>query len=113
MKGNYVKLSKELKDELDTINTGEKYNVTYKSSDVYAAFHDLRSWEDKECWHVYPIALTDNQVMIICPYCGQIHYHGNNNGHYEGHRVSHCSINRHDNHGYIIERIDNMEDSWV
>lgn len=58
---------------------------------------DKRSYPIKDMWYVHPIgeSVTGNSVDIICPYCGEIHRHGNE----AGHRVSHCSG---DNPGYII-----------
>ena len=41
---------------------------------------------------VYPFAVDTpkNKVFIICPFCGEIHAHGNSRGEYEGCRVPHC-----------------------
>jgi hypothetical protein len=48
---------------------------------------------------VYPIALDEHQVYIVCPFCQSYHVHGNDKGKYAGHRVSHCF----DGRGYYIE----------
>ncbi len=59
---------------------------------------DKRSYPKDKMWYVHPIGISAEgpSVDIICPYCGEIHRHGNA----EGHRVSHCCSN--DNPGYII-----------
>ena len=49
----------------------------------------------KGYWQIYPIGIDRFHVYIVCPYCGDIHLHGNA----PGHRVSHC-LN--DNKGYVI-----------
>lgn len=59
---------------------------------------DKRSYVIKDMWYVRPLAesATGSSVDIICPYCGEIHRHGNE----AGHRVSHCASPN--NPGYII-----------
>jgi hypothetical protein len=52
---------------------------------------------------VFPFALDSWHVFIVCPYCGEIHAHGNANGEYEGVRVSHCATPLHPN--YYIKQI--------
>lgn len=52
---------------------------------------DSRSYQKNGVWCIYPIAKDKHQVHIVCPYCGEIHSHGNNTGHYEGMRVPHCN----------------------
>ena len=52
---------------------------------------DHRSFIDSDgYWNIYPIAIDSFYVYIVCPYCQQIHIHGNDKGHYEGPRCSHC-----------------------
>lgn len=69
---------------------------------------DRRSFDNPaECWHVYPIAVDNVHVFIVCPFCGNIHLHGAGGGDYEGHRVEHCNEKR--RHpgswpGYYIEQ---------
>lgn len=59
---------------------------------------DKRSYQRDGMWYVHPICVSAGgaSVDIICPYCGEIHRHGNT----DGHRISHCRSN--DNPGYII-----------
>lgn len=59
-------------------------------------YHDERSYQKDGMWYVYPFKENGNRIEIICPYCGEIHTHGNA----PGHRVSHCRSN--DNPGYVI-----------
>lgn len=52
---------------------------------------DHRSFVDsKGYWNVYPIGTDEHHVYIVCPYCHEIHCHGNAHGEYEGLRVPHC-----------------------
>lgn len=52
---------------------------------------DYRSFLDSEGhWNIYPIAIDNYHVYIVCPFCQKIHIHGNNKGHYEGPRCPHC-----------------------
>lgn len=51
---------------------------------------DNRSYQKNGIWNIYPIARDKHQVFIVCPYCGEVHLHGNNQGNYEGMRVPHC-----------------------
>lgn len=52
---------------------------------------DHRSFMDSDgYWNIYPIAIDSFHVYIVCPYCQRIHIHGNDKGHYEGHRCPHC-----------------------
>lgn len=65
--------------------------------------------KDENIPHVVPIFKSETQVGIICPYCGDTHYHGvGEDGVYEGHRVPHCSRPGHvmpnSDIGYIIDR---------
>lgn len=59
---------------------------------------DHRSYQKDGMWYVHPISVSAGgaSIDIICPYCGQIHRHGNA----EGHRISHCHSNN--NPGYVI-----------
>lgn len=69
---------------------------------------DRRSFDNPaECWHVYPIAVDNVHVFIVCPFCGNIHLHGVSGGDYEGHRVEHCNEERRHPEswpGYYIEQ---------
>lgn len=52
--------------------------------------------------HVYPIGTSGIEVYICCPYCGQFHIHGINNGNYKGGRVPHC-VQSFSDKQYVIE----------
>lgn len=42
---------------------------------------DHRSFIDSDgYWNIYPIAIDSFHVYIVCPYCQQIHIHGNDKG---------------------------------
>lgn len=56
---------------------------------------------------VYPLALDTYHVYIVCPYCGEIHVHGNARGDYEGNRVPHCGTGTHPN--YEIKAISGKD----
>ncbi len=61
-------------------------------------YKDTRSFIKGEYWQVHPVSYgkSGKTVNIVCPFCGNIHTHGNASGH----RVSHCLQN--DNPGYEI-----------
>lgn len=42
-------------------------------------------------WMVNPVALTENNVFVVCPYCGMIHGHGLCGGAYAGTRTADCT----------------------
>lgn len=65
---------------------------------------DPRSFVDSEgYWNVFPIAIDCYHVYIVCPWCREVHGHGNDNGNYEGHRAAHCKKYEHHKHpGYVI-----------
>lgn len=63
---------------------------------------DCRSVEIEGRWHIQPIALSRTHVFIVCPYCHEIHLHGNANGFYEGVRVPHCNMDNLRNNYKII-----------
>ncbi len=82
----------------------EKYHPDNNKLKVLV--RDSRSFQEEGMWHVYPIALTNSQVYIVCPYCGEVHVHGNSEGCYEGHRTAHCFKQQEEtNTGYFIEKI--------
>lgn len=61
---------------------------------------DPRAFKDEDgFWHVLPFAFTEHQVHIVCPYCGQVHYHGKE----PGHRIQHCRDSHIGKRGYVIE----------
>ena len=53
---------------------------------------DPRSYQKNGIWQIYPIATSQKQVHIVCPYCGQIHSHGKA----IGTRLPHCSYDEAD-----------------
>lgn len=54
---------------------------------------DHRSFVDAEgYWNIYPIAIDNHHVYIVCPYCQKVHIHGNSKGQYEGPRCPHCFL---------------------
>jgi hypothetical protein len=46
-----------------------------------------------DIWNLEPIAITRTQVFVVCPLCGEIHIHGNNDTGCSGMRVTHCKSN--------------------
>lgn len=89
--------------ELDSL---EKYHPD--NNKLIKLFRDNRSYQEGGVWYVYPIALTNSQVFVVCPYCGEIHAHGNSNGYYEGSRVPHC--NNPGKGDYFIQKFSRGED---
>ena len=68
---------------------------------------DKRSFQDnKGIWKVYPIGISDTQVHIVCPYCGEIHFHGRGKKpafNYEGLRRPHCESKNENSDYYIMK----------
>lgn len=83
--------------DLDSL---EKYHPD--NNKLIVLVRDSRSYQKDGYWHIYPIALSRSQVYIVCPYCGEIHAHGNDKGGYEGFRVPHCHPREHD---YCIDNL--------
>lgn len=60
-----------------------------KKRKIFAVDH--RSFVDSEGrWNIYPIAIDNYHVYIVCPLCRKVHIHGNDRGCYEGPRCPHC-----------------------
>jgi hypothetical protein len=56
--------------------------------------------------HVYPVGFNKSQVIIVCPYCHKLHYHGLCDGDYDRNRTAHCSDEaacKINSKGYYIE----------
>lgn len=51
---------------------------------------DPETVEQDGVFKVSPLVFTDNQMYVVCPFCGQIHVHGGGDGHYSGSRTAHC-----------------------
>ena len=51
---------------------------------------------------VLPFYVCPSGVLIVCPYCGEIHTHGNGGSGYTGHRTAHC-MSAGSAAGYMIE----------
>jgi hypothetical protein len=80
-----------------------------------AATRTCRAWFDNRTEKklppdgatVYPFAIDDTHVIVVCPYCRQVHRHGNSKGDYEGWRVSHCREQGDGSGGcYYIKKIE-------
>ena len=50
---------------------------------------------------VYPIALDEHRVFVVCPFCQSFHVHGRDADGYRGYRTSDCRSNP----NYFIETI--------
>ena len=75
-------------------------SILYKAQKKTYGLIDDRTINHNNMWHVWPIATNGYKVIIICPYCGQLHVHCAINGH----RNSHCygRNNESNTDGYII-----------
>jgi len=51
---------------------------------------------------VYPFAITDKQICIICPHCQKLHVHSK----CEGWRVPHCKVGRTCYTNYYIAKLE-------
>lgn len=96
---------------LSFIDNDKEHKTFDTTSDVSTVSIDNRTYIDSDNYfHVYPIYVSDKQVRVICPHCGQIHYHGySGDNDYTGHRVSDCFYTANKmNPGYIIEDIHDL-----
>ena len=69
-------LKKKKKRSIVDLRTGKEFvnkNDQFKTDVIY---------------RIKPLAFTPNQVIIVCPYCGEVHFHGSNVG---GFRIPHCA----------------------
>jgi uncharacterized radical SAM superfamily protein len=62
----------------------------------------IKNEEGMPIVQVLGVSFCGKQCYIVCPYCGEIHMHGN----MDGHRVSHCSIDAGGDDGYVIRGAD-------
>lgn len=53
------------------------------------------------------VGFSEHQVLIYCPYCGQVHYHGKAAG--PGHVASHCLNPVPEDVGYMIPNFDTYD----
>jgi hypothetical protein len=86
-------------------NVGER--VYRKGQRQPMVVEDRRSVsKDDGYWHVQPIGYFPDgvSVYIACPYCKNVHIHGNGNGH----RNPHCDPGVNSNKGYIIDGADGI-----
>lgn len=68
----------------------DKYVKTIKKG-CESHYIDLRNKTVNDIHYVYPVGFNEYEVIIICPYCGQPHYHGLcDDDHYWGNVMAHC-----------------------
>lgn len=85
-----------------------KYIKVERHGPYGSKYYDSRLNVIDKVPHVYPAGFNSSQVIIICPYCHRLHYHGLCDGDYEGPRVAHCTdkeAQRINNKGYYIETV--------
>lgn len=75
---------------------------------AYRRIIDQRTFINKDGYPVVKPVSSDGFV-IVCPYCHEIHHHGDNGWIAFGHRQSHCKIRYPDNKGYFITRVSYEE----
>lgn len=68
----------------------ELYVFKSANNKLIKLVEDGRSFERDGRWIIQPIAISESFVYIVCPFCHEIHLHGNDGGAYEGVRVTHC-----------------------
>lgn len=83
-----TQLPKKVKEALFKLQkagliTVESYRYEHRK---YFRCIDFRSKYKDNTWNIKALTQYEGQVYIICPYCNQIHLHGDT----EGHRLSHC-----------------------
>lgn len=69
----------------------ELYVYPSSANNLIKLVSDNRSVVVNGRWRIQPIAVSDNSVYIVCPFCNEIHSHGNASGFFEGVRVPHCN----------------------
>lgn len=60
-----------------------------------------------ERWKAAAIAVDKTSVRVLCPFCGEVHTHGNDLGIHEveyGSRLSHCQDRRGEYHIFTTDR---------
>jgi hypothetical protein len=108
----YVREWKRTKDPVVILHSLDKLELLPPDRKRKILAVDPRSFVDAEgFWNVYPIAIDQHHVYMVCPWCGEVHTHGNNNGDYEGHRVAHCfkEGEDHKHSGYVIQKFENLK----
>lgn len=101
----YVREWKHTKDPVVMLHSLDKLKLLPPDRKHKILAVDPRSFVDAEgYWNVFPIAIDQHHVYIVCPWCREVHTHGNHNGEYEGHRASHCAKPGEDRKhpGYVI-----------
>lgn len=71
------------------------------------ALKDNRTFRVDKLYHIYPIAITKENIYIVCPYCGQIHIHSNRFFEPYGFRIPHC--NEPKKESYFIEWVKEFD----
>lgn len=108
----YVREWKRTKDPVVILHSLDKLELLPPDRKRKILAVDPHSFVDAEgFWNVYPIAIDQHYVYMVCPWCGEVHTHGNNNGDYEGHRVAHCfkEGEDHKHSGYVIQKFENLK----
>ncbi len=102
----YIQKWRYSKDPIQILFPLEQLELKTISKKRSRAIIDPRSFQKNGVWNVYPIAVDERHVYIVCPLCKEIHIHGNDKGDYEGQRIPHCKTEIEGNTGYIIRRLE-------
>jgi hypothetical protein len=111
----YKYQNKERKEKMKYTKFKNKYG---NSEDLLVNLNDLETYMQGNMkkvkdnrnelidgvWKVHPIMITDNNVFVVCPVCGEIHGHNVDMGEYIGGRTVHCKVEN-DDCAYDIQLI--------
>lgn len=62
----------------------------YKEKNVIKVRDKRTVLNEESVYEVYPIAIYNDQVYVVCPYCKEIHIHGYTGGSIPGYRSPFC-----------------------
>ena len=87
MKNRLIEMKKQLKR-----GTLKYLYEDYVTRDREGYYDSRTTLNQEGSYSVRPIAESNTQYYIICPYCKQIHVHGNSNSSgCLGYRIPHCN----------------------
>lgn len=102
----YIRKWQHSKDPIEILYPLDKLELLPPEKKWKTHAIDPRSFMEDGFCQVYPIAIDRHQVYIVCPWCREIHVHGNDHGRYNGHRSPHCKNYVPRNPGYVIRELE-------
>lgn len=84
-------------------NKFKKFLIKERKGKIFL-YKDTRTKVIDGVPHIKPIGVDQNQIYIVCPYCGEFHQHGTADGEYAGSLVPHCVDSR-NRENYYLEKL--------